>query len=148
MALAGDHVVVTVDDAGGTPRTFAAGDIQSVDLGFTLDQWDVTGFGDAVHRFINGQVQAPVTIKGFVTTGAAGTHTVFQGALAAGTQVSLEVKVGQNAAPTTGDPKYTGEFYVASYVPTIANNNAIMFTATLNPAVGSGVSVPAWGTIA
>ncbi len=37
----------------------------------------VTGFGDAVHNVINGQLQAPVSLKGFLTTtDNTGTHTV------------------------------------------------------------------------
>ena len=145
MALAGDHVIVKLDDSGGTPRQFADGDILSVDLGLTSDQHDVTGFGDAVHRFINGQLNAPVTLRGYVTTTAnTGTHTVIKDALAAGSQVTLEVQVGNNAAPTGGDPKYSGEFYVRSYVPEIRTGGAVMFTATLQPATGTA---PAWGTV-
>jgi hypothetical protein len=147
MALAGDHIVVILDDSAGTPRTFANGDIQSVDLGLTFDQHDVTGFGDEVHKFINGQIQAPVTIKGFLTTDptiGTGTHPVIQGAFAAQSQVTLEVQVGQNAPPVNGDPKFTGEFIVSSYKPEIATGGAVMFTATLNPAIGS---TPAWGVV-
>ncbi len=44
-ALAGDHVVVKMDDSGGTLRRFDDGDIQSIDLGMNFDQHDVTGFG-------------------------------------------------------------------------------------------------------
>jgi hypothetical protein len=145
MAIAGDHIVVKMDDSGGTLRTFAAGDINSVELGLTFDQHDVTGFGDGAHKFINGQLQAPVTLKGFVTTTAlVGTHTVIAGALAAGSQVTLEVQVGQNAAPTTGDPKYTGEFLVQSYTPSIETGGAIGFTAMLQPVLSTA---PAWGVI-
>ena len=145
MAIAGDHVVVTMDDSGGTPREFASGDITSVDLGQTFDQHDVTGFGDAVHRVINGQLQAPVTLKGFLTTTAdLGTHPVIQGAFAAGAQVTLEVQVGQNAAPQAGDPKYSGEFIVESYKPTMETGGAVTFEASLKPAIGTA---PAWGTV-
>lgn len=145
MALAGDHIVVKLDDSGGTLRTFANGDIRSVDLGLTFDQHDVTGFGDVVHKFINGQINAPVTIQGYMTaTASTGTHTVINGAFVAGTQVSLEVQVGQNATPTTGDPKFTGEFYIESYKPMMATGGAIMFTATLKPATGTS---PAWGVV-
>ena len=145
MALSGEYVVVKMDDSGGTLRTFDDGDITSVDLGLTNDQHDVTGFGDDVHNVINGQLQAPVTLKGYLTTTATvGTHTVIQGAFAAGVQVSLEVEVGQNAAPQSGDPKYSGEFYVESYVPTIAAGGAVGFTATLKPATGTA---PSWGTV-
>lgn len=145
MALSGDHVIVKMDDSGGALRTFADGDIRSIDLGLSYDQFDVTGFGDDVHQFINGQLRAPVTIQGYLTTDSpSGTHTVIQGAFAAGKQVSLEVQVGDNAAPSANDPKYTGEFLIASYRPQITTGGAIMFTAVLQPATGSA---PAWGTV-
>lgn len=144
-ALAGDNVAVTLDDASGTPRAFAAGDIISVDLGLTYDQHDVTGFLDAVHKVINGQLKAPVTLKGYLTTTASiGTHTVIQGALSAGVQVTLEVRIYVNGTPQSGDPKFTGEFYIASYSQSIAPGGAITFTATLNPAIGTA---PAWSVV-
>jgi hypothetical protein len=144
-ALAGDHVVVKMDDSGGTLRQFADGDITSIDLGLTFKQHEVTGFGDAAQKFINGQLQAPVTIKGYLTTTAlVGTHTVIQSAFQAQTQVSLEVQVGLNAAPVATNPKYTGEFFVESYKPTIQNGGAITFEAVLKPATGAA---PVWGVI-
>lgn len=145
-ALAGDHIVVIMDDSAGTPRTFDDGDINMVDLGMTFAQHEVTGFGDAAQNFINGQLQAPVTIKGYLTTTAlVGTHTVIQPAFAAGSQVTLTAQVGQNAAPTTGDPEFEGEFIIESYKPTIENGGAIGFEAILKPAIGTA---PAWGTVA
>jgi hypothetical protein len=145
MALAGDHIIVKLDDSGGTPRQFAAGDISSVDLGLMYTQHDVSGFGDAAQHFINGQLQSPVTIKGFLTTTAnTGTHTVINGAFAAGSQVSLEVQVGQNATPTTGDPKFTGEFFIESYKPALATGGAVTFEAVLKPAIGTA---PSWGVV-
>jgi hypothetical protein len=135
-----------MDDSGGTPRTFADGDITSVDLGLTNDQHDVAGFGAAVHNFINGQLQAPVTIKGFLTTTTnIGTHPVINGAFEAGAQVTLTVQVGQNAAPTTGDPEYEGEFIVESYKPMIENGKAVTFEASLKPAISTA---PGWGVVA
>lgn len=145
MALSGDHVVVRMDDSGGTLRTFADGEITSVDLGLAYDQFDVTGFGDQVHNVINGQQQAPVVIRGYLTTTAdIGTHPVIQGAFAAGNPVSLEVEVGQNAAPQAGDPKYSGEFVVGSYRPVVTTGSAVMFEARLVPATGTA---PVWGTV-
>jgi hypothetical protein len=145
MALAGDHIIVKLDDSGGTLRTFANGDIKSVDLPLTNDQHDVTGFGDVVHKFINGQMRAPVTIKGFLTTTASvGTHTVINGAFVAGTQVTLNLAVGNNATPVSGDPQYSGEFYITSYTPMIETGGAVMFTATLQPALGTA---PSWGVV-
>lgn len=145
MALAGDHIVVKMDDADGVLRTFANGDIISVDLGLTYDQHDVTGFGDATHKFINGQLSAPVTLRGYLTTTALlGTHTVIRDAFQQGKQVTLEVQVGQNAAPTTGDPKYVGEFLIESYKPTLSTGGAVTFVTTLKPANGTA---PTWDTV-
>ncbi len=145
MALSGDHVIVKMDDSGGVLRRFADGDIRSLDLGLAYEQFDVTGFGDEARQFINGQLRAPVTIEGYLTTDSPnGTHTVIQGAFAAGAQVSLEVQVGDNATPTTDDPKFSGEFLIASYRPQIMTGGAVMFTATLQPATGTA---PAWGTV-
>ena len=145
MALAGDHVKVMMDDGSGTLRTFADGDITSVDLGLTYQQHDVTGFGDDVQNYVNGQIQAPVTLKGYLTTTAlVGTHTVINGAYQAGNSVTLTVQVGQNATPTSGDPEYSGEFIVESYKPSLSNGGAVTFEASLKPATGSA---PAWSTV-
>lgn len=148
MALSGDHVVVKMDDSNGTLRQFADGDIVSVDLGVWYDQHDVTGFGDEVHNVVNGQMNAPVVLRGYLTTTAnTGTHTVIEGAFGAGSQVTLEVQVGQNAAPQNGDPMFTGEFLVSTYKPVISTGGAVMFQAQLVPAVGNGSGVPEWTTV-
>lgn len=142
MAISGDHVVVIMND-----HQFANGDIVSVDLGMMFDQHDVTGFGDAVHRVINGQLQAPVTIRGYLTTTAVtGTHTVIYSAFEAGSDVALEIQVGQNAAPQTGDPVFTGTFLIGSYKPVISTGGAVMFEARLVPA-DDATDVPAWGQV-
>lgn len=145
MAIAGDHVIVKLDDNSGTLRTFANGDIIGVDLGQNYDQHDVTGFGDQAHKFINGQINAPVMLRGNLTTTAlTGTHTVIRSAFIAGTQVTLRVAVGNNATPVAGDPEYSGEFFIESYRPTIETGRAVTFVATLKPALGTA---PAWGVM-
>ncbi len=146
MALAGDHVVVKLDDRDGTLRQFADGDIRSVDLPLQYDQHDVSGFGDAAHEVLTGQLTAPVVLRGYLTlTADTGTHPVINGAYAAGAQVSLVVQVGDNADPVSGDPEFSGEFVVASYTPTIVTGGAVTFRARLVPATGSA---PVWGTVA
>jgi len=145
MALAGDHIIVQMDDSSGTLRTFNDGDINSVDLGQTFTQHDVSGFGEAAQNFINGQLQSPVTIKGFLTNDATvGTHTVINGVFAAGAQASLVVQVGSNALPTSGDPQFSGEFIVESYKPMMETGGAVSFEAVLKPATGTA---PSWGTV-
>jgi len=88
--------------------------------GLIYAQHDVSGFGQAVQNFINGQMKAPVTVKGYLTTTAdIETHPVINGAYAVGSQVTLTVQVGQNAAPTSGDPEFEGEFVVAHLFPSL-----------------------------
>jgi hypothetical protein len=147
MALAGEYTVVKCDDSAGSLQTFVSGDIVSVDVPLTLDQFDVTGFGDLAHHFINGQMNAPVTIRGYMTlSGANATHTVIKGAFAAGTVVTFRVAVGNNATPVVGtSPEYSGEFYIESYKPVIDPGKAVMFVATLKPALGTS---PSWGLMA
>lgn len=145
MALAGDHILVKLDDSTGTARTFATGDIIAVDVPMNVDQYDVTGFGDVMHDMINGQLNLAVTMRGYLTlTASTGTHTVLRDVYQQGKQVTLEVQVGNNAAPVTNDPKFTGEFYVESYVPVLETGKAIQFVARLRPATGTA---PVWGTV-
>jgi hypothetical protein len=49
------------------------------------------------------------------------------------------------AAPQTGDPEYSGEFFVESYLPVLETGKAVMFTARLRSAIGAA---PAWGAMA
>lgn len=86
-----------------------------------------------------------MTIEGYLTTDSpGGTHTVIQGAFAAGGQVTLEVQVGDNAAPVASDPKYSGEFLIGSYRPQIMTGGAVLLAATLKPATGVA---PEWGAV-
>jgi hypothetical protein len=142
MALSGDYVIVKMDDKDGTLRQFASGEVISVDLGLQYEQHDVSGFSLGIHEVVNGLLRAPVILRGYLTTDAStGTHTVIQGAYAAQATVSLEVQVGQNAPPQAGDPKFTGEFIVAGYKPSIVTGGAVTFEARLLPATGAA---PAW----
>ena len=145
MALAGDHIIVKLDNSVGAPQQFANGDIIAVDLPVSVDQYDVTGFSDALHDMINGQMNLAVAMRGYITlTTTTGTHTVLRDVYQQGKQVTLEVQIGNNAPPTGGDPKFTGEFFVDSYVPVIETGKAIQFVARLRPATGTA---PVWGTV-
>jgi hypothetical protein len=86
-----------------------------------------------------------VTLRGYLTTTAlVGTHTVIRDAYQQGRQVSLQVDVGQNAAPVTGDPRFSGEYIIESYQPMIETGKAVMFMARLKPAIGTA---PVWGVV-
>ena len=141
MALAGDHILVRMNDAGGTPREFIQGEITAIDLPVSVDQSEETGFGDDVHHMINGQQQASVTIRGLLTTGPNGTHTVLSEVYQRGKPVPLEVEIGNQGTPSKGDPKYRGTFYVERYQPVIESGKAIQFELQLRPA---GAAAPVW----
>ncbi len=146
MSLSGDFVVVKMSDGGGTLRTFANGDIISVDPTLAYDQVDATGFGSEAHNTILGQIKGEVTLKGYLTTTASvGTHPVINSAYRVGNQVTLRAAVGNNTAPQTGDPEYSGTFIVDSYVQSVEAGKAVTFTATLKPATGTA---PSWGLMA
>jgi len=147
MAVAGEYVVVRMTDAGGTQRQFNNGDVTSVDLGTTFDQFDVAGFGDLAHKFINGQLKAPITVKGFMTTDLlVGTHTIMQPVFAQGKTVTLRVAIGNNATPVPGtSQEFSGSFIVETYKLMLDTGKAVTFEASLKPATGAG---PAWGLMA
>jgi hypothetical protein len=147
MAIAGDYIVVKMDDSGGTLRTFAGTDIISVTPPFAYDQIDVTAVGSEVGASINGLISAPVTITGyFTTTAATGTHTVINGSYAGNKQVTFRCAVGNNAAPQVGvDPEFSGEYLVDSYSVSVENGRSLTFTATLKP---TSSTAPGWATMA
>jgi len=54
------------------------------------------------------------------------------------------VAIGNNTAPTTGDPKFEGEYLISGYRPVMATGSAVTFEAVLVPANGTA---PVWGTL-
>lgn len=60
------------------------------------------------------------------------------------TSVDLGLNFAQNAAPTSGDPEYSGQFIVESYKPALSTGAAITFDAMLKPASGTA---PNWATV-
>ena len=96
--LAGDHVQVLVD---GYELT---GDSNRVSIDEARDLFDITAFGDAVHKFSPGQRMMALQHAGFMNSAAAGSHPVLQGA---GVDGVFSLYLGQNAAPTVGDPVFS-----------------------------------------
>jgi hypothetical protein len=60
---------------------------------------------------------------------------------------TIQPDVGQNATPTTGDPRFNGSFYVESYKPTLDKGMAVTFEATLKPSASVNPTLPAWTTV-
>ena len=96
--LAGDHVQVLVD---GYELT---GDSNRVSINEARDLFDITAFGDEAHKFSPGQRMMALQHAGFMNSAEAGSHPVLQGAAVDGL---FSLYLGQNAAPTVGDPVFS-----------------------------------------
>ncbi len=98
MALAGDHVQVLVD---GYELT---GDHNRLSIPDTRDVYDVSAFGDDVHRFVQGRRKVTLEHAGYMNAVAARSHPVLNGLAVSGV---VSVLLGQNTAPVAGDPVYS-----------------------------------------
>ena len=139
MALSGDHVIVKMDDSSGALRTFADGDIRSIDLGLTYDQFDVTGFGDEAHQVHKRAIAGASHNSGLSDDRQIPRrHPHRDPGRVCRRQQGLVGGAGrqQRGARQPSDPKYSGEFLIASYRPQIMTGGAVMFTAALQPATG------------
>ncbi len=96
--LAGDHVQVLVD---GYELT---GDSNRISIDEARDLFDITAFGDEVHKFSPGQRMMALQHAGFMNSGEAGSHPALQGAAVDGL---FSLYLGQNAAPAVGDPVFS-----------------------------------------
>ena len=68
------------------------------------DLFDITAFGDEVHKFSPGQRMMALQHAGFMNSAEASSHPVLQGAAVDGV---FSLYLGQNAAPTVGDPVFS-----------------------------------------
>ena len=96
--LAGDHVQVLVD---GYELT---GDSNRISIDEGRDLFDITAFGDEVHKFSPGQRMMALQHAGFMNSAAGRSHPVLQGAAVDGL---FSLYLGQNAAPAAGDPVFS-----------------------------------------
>ena len=96
--LAGDHVQVLVD---GYELT---GDSNRISINDSRDLFDVTTFGDEAHKFSPGQRVMALQHAGFMNSADGGSHPVLQGAAVDGL---FSLYLGQNAAPSIGDPVFS-----------------------------------------
>lgn len=145
------YITVTLDDSAGTPRNITNSITSIGGIGITYDQVDVTTLADQIMQYLAGRGDAAVELGGvFNNTAVAaapaesGAHPVLTSLNGANTAATLTIAIGVRAAPTTGDPKFSGEFTCLSYVLSGDLQNA-NWSASLKPAFG--VSAPAWGTV-
>jgi hypothetical protein len=146
MARIGKWVKIYLDDNTGTPvaRDITA-DVTEIDgLPLTYDELEASGYG-MDKRYLVGQGDCSVTLTcNLTTTASVGTHTVGAAIVAqCATTKTLTVQLGNNAAPTTGDPEYEGEFYCSEYTVKPPKDGLQQCIIKLVPAS----TLPAWGTV-
>ena len=137
------HIRVKMDDSVPTLRDISASVANVSGVGLTYAEQDVTGYSDGVINFTLGFPSSEIEVTGPIdNTATTGAYTVFKSIVGLQTTTyTLEVQFGVRAAPATGDPNFTGEYYCSS----LKLNGDGTYSARLVPASGT---VPTYGTVA
>lgn len=142
-ARKGLYVGVWCDNESGTLTDISAQVTETDGIPLEYDQIEVGGFGNAVKQYVAGRADAPTTLKG---SWSSTIHNMFKDAVGVDTSTkTVEFRYGNNAAPTTGDPKITGEYVVSAYKVMAGLDGKQEFEVSL--VIGAGSSLPAWGTV-
>lgn len=120
--LAGQHVQVLVD---GYELT---GDMNHISIPDARDVYDVTAFGDVVHKFIAGRRTVTLEHSGYMNADSARSHPALSGDAVEGIATVL---LGQNAAPADGDPAYSLAIRQGKYSVIPKFGSFVSFSATL-----------------
>lgn len=146
MPRIGKFTKVLVDDSGATARDIST-DVTAISSSLIYDEVEIGGFTED-KRYLASRADASLTIEGRVnTTALTGSHTVLSGIVGpnGGTTVTVTIQYGNNAAATSGDPEFEGEYFCSSYEVTPELDGAQTFTAKFVP---GATTLPAWGTVA
>jgi len=113
-------------------------------FGFSSDTVDMTGVSDTVENGLASWLKAPVKAKFYLNdTATTGAYTVLANNV--GYVGTLTVQVGSNgAAPSTGDPKFEGEYTLIS-APIVNEGGKLALDVTWEP---GSATAPAFGTVA
>jgi hypothetical protein len=142
--LAGRWIKVLLDDTTPTARDIS-GDVESVDIDDGYGELDVTGFGDGSENSIPGMPTFNVELTcHFNPAATTGVYTVVKGIVGAYSGHTLTVQQGQNAAPTTGDPEFEGEYWCSGMKFSSDPKGKTTLTVSLRV---YGSTAPAWGTV-
>ena len=137
------HIRVKLDDSVPTLRDISAGVAQVSGVGLTYAEQDVTAYSDGIINFTLGFPSSDIELSGPIDNLATtGSYTVLKSIVGLQTATyTLEVQFGIRAAPATGDPNFSGEYYCSS----LKLNGDGTFSARLVPA---SATAPAFGTVA
>ena len=137
------HIRVKLDDSVPTLRDISAGVAQVSGVGLTYAEQDVTAYSDGIINFTLGFPSSDIELSGPIDNLATtGSYTVLKSIVGLQTATyTLEVQFGIRAAPATGDPNFSGEYYCSS----LKLNGDGTFSARLVPA---SATAPVFGTVA
>ncbi len=142
--LRGKHTVIKVDDNGGSLTDLSEHIVEFSGLPQTYDEIEDSGYGQD-HSTLKGQGDSTVTIKFKFndTVHAIVTHPT-TGAINSDTARTIQAEYGENAAPTTGDLKISGEYNLVSAEIETAKGDQRLLNTTWR--LQGGV-MPAYGTV-
>jgi hypothetical protein len=142
--LSGRFIVVSITDSGAVARDVSS-DVDSVEIPDEYGSVDVTGFSDGAENSIAGMPRLPITINGtFNPAAGTGLYTVLKGLLGSYTGRLVEIKIGQNATPAGGDPKFSGTFWLARMPVSATPTGKVTISGEFEV---SGSTAPSWGTV-
>jgi len=142
--LAGRFLKVFIDNSAGAAQE-VSGDVESVTIPDEYGELDMTGFGEGSDNSAPGMPGFPVEITGtFNPAATTGLFTVIASILGGYTSRTVTVQVGQNAAPTNGDPEFEGEFWCSKMGISATPKGKTTLTASFRV---MGAVAPAWGTV-
>lgn len=145
MSQRGKHTIVKFDNSGGTLTDISTHVTEGGNVPLNFDELEASGYGDD-KQYLKGQGDTEVTLKiKFNST----THAIFThastGCLLSDAARTLEIQFGNQAAPTTGDPKISGEFICTGIDFENAKDGVRMMNVKLRVPVGQ--ALPAWGAV-
>ncbi len=137
--LTGPYISISIDKS--TVLKDVSADIESVDI---PDEWleaDMTGFGEGVENSAAVLMTLPITIVGKMNPATDRLYDVAVANRGLRTGQTVTIKIGQNAAPTTGDPQISGEFWQQSMKIGATPKSAIGLTLVYKPFGGTAPTI-------
>ena len=135
---------VSVDNSAGQAKDLSSdlvpGSLNG--LGFKAGEIEMTGESETTGNYLPDRKENELSMQFYVNdTATTGSTTVLNGI--PGTVVTVLVELGSlGAAPSTGDPTFSGEFCCLD-VSVSSSGGKLIHSCSFKP---SGATPPAWGT--
>ncbi len=137
--LTGPYITVEIDKS--TVVKDVSADIESITI---PDEWieaDMTGFGEGVENSAPVLPTMVLEIVGKMNPATDRLYDVAKANRGLRTGQTITIKIGQNAPPTTNDPKISGEFWQQKMSIGATPKSAIGMTLTYKPFGGTAPTI-------